>query len=605
LNLITRSWWEYDTKVEPLEEINAKLRVGAMLRQAFDGNVFPLEIMTGTPNGQLVHEDPTARRFWKCVQFCRLVTHSPHFSRAMVGLILLSAADLGRSSKDALTTTSPIQWTCKIVFFFELTMRLLAEGFTPWFYFFERKVFFPGEPEPSGYRKLGAVKWWHVFDALVVLGSVASVSINSVYLTRLVMLRLLLVVKKLKRWPKLQLALVTLTEGIEIIGYALILLVLLVYLFALLGFSLFRKNDPWHFGTLHMAMFTILRIATLDNWTDILYTNMYGCDKWLGSDMSESDCTDPADMQLAAAAYFISVLIFGHLILLNSFTGIVIISMGKVLKKMNEEAAMSEEMKSMRRRFGISKKRLKAFIEAFHLINIEQTDCLSVDALLIAMKGADIEISHQALSDVVFYALRQKHTQQLEAAGEAAAVEVGHKRNEFASTHRKSLYMQNIKKVKKAIQKKGSMHMLGMQRVRAEDVKRALAEEKHETERRMKEHIDQGKGFDLRMFVEVMIKSLVKVDPGEPHPNLSMMERYMGVPTWQEIAAGNLLVRNVKAMKGRATLLSAKRTEWEGKLAQRENEVLRKQVRSMYVAAVTTSCNAVVLVLLLLFFLFV
>lgn len=54
------------------------------------------------------------------------------------------------------------------------------------------------------------------------------------------------------------------------------LLMLLFYLFAVLGVSVFGLNDPIHFGSLHMAFITLFRCATLEDWTDVMYINMYG-----------------------------------------------------------------------------------------------------------------------------------------------------------------------------------------------------------------------------------------------------------------------------------------------------------------------------------------
>jgi hypothetical protein len=34
--------------------------------------------------------------------------------------------------------------------------------------------------------------------------------------------------------------------------------------------------DPWHFGTLHFTMVTLMRCATFDDWTDVMYINMFG-----------------------------------------------------------------------------------------------------------------------------------------------------------------------------------------------------------------------------------------------------------------------------------------------------------------------------------------
>jgi voltage-gated sodium channel len=45
---------------------------------------------------------------------------------------------------------------------------------------------------------------------------------------------------------------------------------------------LFKKSDPFHFGTVGRAMFTILRIETLDSWDQILYIAVFGCDNFPG-----------------------------------------------------------------------------------------------------------------------------------------------------------------------------------------------------------------------------------------------------------------------------------------------------------------------------------
>jgi len=58
--------------------------------------------------------------------------------------------------------------------------------------------------------------------------------------------------------------------------YIGMLLMLLFYLFAVLGVSVFGLNDPIHFGSLHMAFITLFRCATLEDWTDVMYINMYG-----------------------------------------------------------------------------------------------------------------------------------------------------------------------------------------------------------------------------------------------------------------------------------------------------------------------------------------
>ena len=61
----------------------------------------------------------------------------------------------------------------------------------------------------------------------------------------------------------------------------------------------------------------------------------------------------------------------------------------------------------LQHKYKINKNQLKEFVRAFHLINIEQTEYLSVDALMIAMRGADIEISQQALNEKALTVIRR------------------------------------------------------------------------------------------------------------------------------------------------------------------------------------------------------
>ena len=60
------------------------------------------------------------------------------------------------------------------------------------------------------------------------------------------------------------------------------------------GVRVVLPDDPFHFGDLGSAMLTLFRIATQEDWTDIMYFNMFGCDKWgdYMSDVAESttDC---------------------------------------------------------------------------------------------------------------------------------------------------------------------------------------------------------------------------------------------------------------------------------------------------------------------------
>ena len=50
------------------------------------------------------------------------------------------------------------------------------------------------------------------------------------------------------------------------------------YIFAIVGVTVFGRNDPFFFGTLGRAMTTLFRVATGEGWTKIMYFQLYGCD---------------------------------------------------------------------------------------------------------------------------------------------------------------------------------------------------------------------------------------------------------------------------------------------------------------------------------------
>ena len=91
------------------------------------------------------------------------------------------------------------------------------------------------------------------------------------------LLRLARVVKIINKIPKLKMIIMGLVGGLKSIGYILLLLGLVFYMFAILGFFFFARNDPYHFGRLTSALLTLWRASTLEDWTDIMYIGIWGC----------------------------------------------------------------------------------------------------------------------------------------------------------------------------------------------------------------------------------------------------------------------------------------------------------------------------------------
>jgi voltage-gated sodium channel len=62
------------------------------------------------------------------------------------------------------------------------------------------------------------------------------------------------------------------------IFYVALLLLLVFYLYGIICVSFFRENDPVHFGNLETTFLTLFRMSTLEDWSDVMYTQLYGCD---------------------------------------------------------------------------------------------------------------------------------------------------------------------------------------------------------------------------------------------------------------------------------------------------------------------------------------
>ena len=103
-------------------------------------------------------------------------------------------------------------------------------------------------------------------------------------------------------------------------GYVVVLLFLVFYIYAVLGSFIFAERDPVHFGSLHLSMITLFKVLTLEGWTDILNIQIYG------SIEPNAEFTTEA-VSYWSLAYFISFILLGAMIIMNLFIGVIMNSM--------------------------------------------------------------------------------------------------------------------------------------------------------------------------------------------------------------------------------------------------------------------------------------
>ena len=255
------------------------------------------------------------------------VAQNDKFNNFITAVILLAGLMVGIGTfdrnKDSIANENHtlIMWvdaTILAVFTAEVVVKVIAKEFSPFHYF---------------YTSAG-VNSWNCFDFFVVVGSFIPGAGGLLVILRL--LRLLRVLKLVKALPELQVIVVALINGIGSISYIGVIMVMVFYLFSIVSIIFFRDNDPWHFGDLHNAMLTLFRCATLEDWTDVVYINWYGCNHYGYAGM-ETLCTCNDCGYWWAPLYFVFFTVIAALVLLTLFIGVVTTSMEEATNKQEEQ----------------------------------------------------------------------------------------------------------------------------------------------------------------------------------------------------------------------------------------------------------------------------
>jgi len=251
------------------------------------------------------------------VEILRKISNADWFTQFITGVILLAGVIVGLETYPSIVEdwSGALHFADRlilIIFTVEVAVKMGAEGSKPWRYF----------RDP-----------WNVFDFLIVFA--AYMPIDAQFITVLRLARVLRVLKLVRALPKLQIIVSALLKSIPSMGYVSLLLLLLFYLFAVTGTFLFGENDPVHFRNLQLSMLTLFRVVTLEDWTDVMYIQMYGCEGY-GYGGMEHLCTNSTAHPLFGAGFFVTFVLIGTMIVLNLFVGVIMSGM--------EEAQREQEL---------------------------------------------------------------------------------------------------------------------------------------------------------------------------------------------------------------------------------------------------------------------
>lgn len=244
---------------------------------------------------------------------------------------------------------------------------------------------------------------WNIFDFLVVVGSKMPSAGAEIVVLRLV--RILRVLKLLKAFPELGVIVNALIMGVSSISYIAIMIILSFYMFGILASTFFRQNDPFHFGRLHISMYSLFQIATLDNWGDIMFVNVYGCDVYpprpTQTARQLSLCTSPHAGGAWAAIFFIIFVVFGALVMLTLFVGVVTTSMDESQKHSLVEIDLEKRIDEVCESAKVGSDLLSVYRRVFKMLDLDSSGCISVSELQICLAAVRIEADEIVIKEWV------------------------------------------------------------------------------------------------------------------------------------------------------------------------------------------------------------
>jgi voltage-gated sodium channel len=221
---------------------------------------------------------------------------SAAFNGFIIAVIVLNAVLIGVSTytTDAavLRTIAAVEGACVALFLGEIILRFLARESS-------RAFFRDG---------------WNIFDLVIVAAAFVPASNGVGPLLRI--LRVFRVLRLVKTIPELRLIVNVLVRSVASMKYVTLLAAILFYVFAVMGVKLFgAEGHPLrdHFGSIHESCFTLFRILTGDDWTQMRY-----------------ELADAGHPVAAFTAYQVSWILVATFLLVNLIVGAVINNYQKV-----------------------------------------------------------------------------------------------------------------------------------------------------------------------------------------------------------------------------------------------------------------------------------
>jgi len=116
-------------------------------------------------------------------------------------------------------------------------------------------------------------KGWNIFDFVIVTASLIPVDESEMALLGR-LLRIFRVLRLVSIIPELRVLLNAFVTAIPRMGYVSLLMFIFFYIYAAMGSIFFSKINPVLWDNITISMLTLFRVATFEDWTDVMYETM-------------------------------------------------------------------------------------------------------------------------------------------------------------------------------------------------------------------------------------------------------------------------------------------------------------------------------------------
>ncbi|QIL90312.1 ion transporter [Microbulbifer sp. SH-1] len=233
---------------------------------------------------------------------CRQLVDLPLFNQIIIALISVNALVVGLETSTWILerysgVLHGINQLILLAFMIEAAIKIAAHGNRPWRYF---------------------ANGWNCFDFSIIVLSLIPAAGPMATLARLV--RVLRVLRLVSAFPELRLLVDTLLRSLPSMFHISLLMGIIFYIYAVAGYFLFHEIDPTHWRSLPIALLSLFRIVTFEDWTDIMYTAM--------------------ESMPYAWVYFISFVVMGAFVMINLFIGVVLNNLEEAKLRRLDELSM-------------------------------------------------------------------------------------------------------------------------------------------------------------------------------------------------------------------------------------------------------------------------